>query len=49
MSRNILIYTIKKNLNKIGSFHKKDQLPKSLKNWDIKILDYVKSFNKYKK
>ena len=35
----------KKKIKLKGSFHRKSQLPKDIKNWNIKILEYLKYYN----
>ena len=35
----------KKKIRSKGTFHKKSQLPKDIKSWNIKIFDYLKKLN----
>jgi methionyl-tRNA formyltransferase len=35
-----------KRVNSKGTFHKSSQLPKTIKNWNIKIFDFLKNYNK---
>ena len=35
----------KKKINSKGTFHRSSELPKNIKNWNIKIFDYLKNYN----
>ena len=35
----------KKKINSKGTFHRSSELPKNIKNWKIKIFDYLKNYN----